>query len=102
MLKMASDSTGIWRFRAEALLAAKAEFSVRLRTYIRFCGIGTSNNANIGWENMAEECEQANSISDDRVSEVCSTVQAYMDRITQVVEQADLTISASKCILRLR
>ena len=43
-------------------------------------------------EKMAEECEQANSISDERVSEACSTAQAYMDRITQVVEQADMTI----------
>ena len=71
-----------FRVRAEALLAAKAEFSVRLRTYIRVGGVGISNNAKIGWEKMAEECEQANSISGERVSEACSTVQAYMDRIT--------------------
>ena len=41
---------------------------------------------------MAEECEQANSLSGERVSEACSTVEEYMFRITQVVEQADLTI----------
>ena len=62
----------------------------RLRTLL--APWSTSNNAKIGWEKLAEECEQANSILGERVSEACSTVQAYMDRITQVIEQADLTI----------
>ena len=65
------------RAKAEKFIPLKSLFSNRLLTYIRVAGIGSTNNAKLGWDKMERQCD-AGGASAERLGEVSVNMRAFL------------------------
>ena len=82
------------RTRAEAFIALKDKLSTRLRTYIRVAGIGTTNNAKVGWGTMTAQCENTGA-SAERLTAVVFTISTFVGALGRIAKKADSKDKAS-------
>jgi hypothetical protein len=72
----------------------KDKLSTRLRTYIRVPGIGTTNNAKVGWGTMTAQCENTGA-SAERLTAVVFTISTFVGALGRIAEMTDLKDKAN-------